>query len=157
MSVNKRFSRRFAILFTLAAALALFLLFVGSAHAQTSAIIKGEVSTGSYANVKVTSGGLLKSASALTNPTSVAIISATTAASGTGYTAYASTSCNQLDIVNNSGTAIEYRRGATGSTIPIPTGTSRLVVGITNASSIDIRRVDTSTTQVAIAAECIVN
>ena len=157
MSSRKRFTYRLGALAAIAAFIAISLLFLGSAHAQTSSIIKGEVSTGSYANVKVTSGGLLKSASALTNPTSVAIISATTAASGTGYTAYASTSCNQLDIVNNSGTAIEYRRGATGSTIPIPTGTSRLVVGITNASSIDIRRVDTSTTQVAIAAECIVN
>jgi hypothetical protein len=87
---------------------------------------------------------------------SASIISVTTAATGTNWTAFASTACVALDIVNNSGTTIEYRRGGTGSSIPIPSGSARLVVGITNANTIDVRRVDTANTQVTITAEAIV-
>ncbi len=86
---------------------------------------------------------------------SASIVSAQTASTGTNYTAFSSQACWGLDIVNNSGVAIEYRRGATGSTIPIPSGTSRLITGIYNANQIDIRRVDTSNTQVTITAEAL--
>lgn len=87
---------------------------------------------------------------------SASIVSVTTAATGTNWTAFASTACVALDIVNNSGTTIEYRRGGAGSAIPIPSGSARLVVGITNANTIDVRRVDTSNTQVTVTAEAIV-
>jgi hypothetical protein len=95
-------------------------------------------------------------------PTSVAgassatILSLTTAATGTNWTAFASTTCQSLDIVNTSSVAIEYRRGATGNSMTILSGSSRLVVGITNANQIDVRRVDTSNTQITIPAEAIV-
>lgn len=85
----------------------------------------------------------------------ITIISAQTAATGTNYTAFGSNVCDSMDIVNNSGYAIEYRRGAAGLTIPIPTGSSRLIVGIANSNEIDIRRVDTSNTQITITAEAI--
>jgi hypothetical protein len=37
----------------------------------------------------------------------------------------------------------------------ILSGSSRLVVGITNANQIDVRRVDTSNTQITVPAEAI--
>lgn len=91
------------------------------------------------------------------NATTVTAITLTTAATGTNYTAYGSNTCTALDIVNNSGTVVEYRRGAAGTAIPIQAASSRLVIGITNSSAIDVRRTDTSNTQVAVVAECIVN
>lgn len=87
---------------------------------------------------------------------SATIMSLTTAAIGTNYTAFSSQVCNSLDIVNTSSVAIEYRRGATGNSMTILSGSSRLVVGISNANQIDVRRVDTSNTQITIPAEAIV-
>ena len=87
---------------------------------------------------------------------SATILSLTTAATGTNYTAFSSQDCNSLDIVNTSSVAIEYRRGATGNSMTILSGSSRLVVGITNANQIDVRRVDQSNTQITIPAEAIV-
>lgn len=87
---------------------------------------------------------------------SATILSLTTAATGTNYTAFSSQVCQSLDIVNTSSVAIEYRRGATGSSMTILSGSSRLVVGISNANQIDVRRVDQSNTQITIPAEAIV-
>ena len=87
---------------------------------------------------------------------SAVIMSLTTAATGANYTAFSSQTCNSLDIVNTSSVAIEYRRGATGSSMTILSGSSRLVVGISNANQIDVRRVDQSNTQITIPAEAIV-
>jgi len=87
---------------------------------------------------------------------SAVITSVTTAATGSNYTAFASQACNCLDIVNTSSVAIEYRRGGAGSTMTILSGSSRLVVGITDANQIDVRRVDQSNTQITIPAEAIV-
>lgn len=81
------------------------------------------------------------------------ILSLTTATTGGSYTAFANTPCIALDIVNNTGTTIEYRRGATGTAMQIPTGSARMVIGITNANQIDIRRTDASNTQVTLQAE----
>ncbi len=78
------------------------------------------------------------------------------AATGANYTAFSSQTCQSLDIVNTSSVAIEYRRGATGNAMTILSGSSRLVVGITNANEIDVRRVDQSNTQITIPAEAIV-
>lgn len=87
---------------------------------------------------------------------SATILSLTTAATGTNYTAFSSQTCQSLDIVNTSSVAIEYRRGAAGNAMTILSGSSRLVVGITNANQIDVRRVDQSNTQITIPAEAIV-
>lgn len=87
---------------------------------------------------------------------SATILSLTTAATGSNYTAFSSQTCQSLDIVNTSSVAIEYRRGATGNAMTILSGSSRLVVGITNANQIDVRRVDQSNTQITIPAEAIV-
>lgn len=87
---------------------------------------------------------------------SATILSLTTAATGANYTAFSSQTCQALDIVNTSSVAIEYRRGATGNAMTILSGSSRLVVGISNANQIDVRRVDQSNTQITIPAEAIV-
>jgi hypothetical protein len=87
---------------------------------------------------------------------SATILSLTTAATGTNYTAFSSQTCQALDIVNTSSVAIEYRRGGAGNTMTILSGSSRLVVGISNANEISVRRVDTSNTQITIPAEAIV-
>jgi hypothetical protein len=87
--------------------------------------------------------------------TSVTIVSLQTNATGTTWVTFGSQTCNALDIVNNTGTTLDYRRGGAGNSIPIPSGSSRMVIGITNANSIDIRRHDTSNTQVTVTAEAI--
>jgi len=93
--------------------------------------------------------------SGVPSATSAVIMSLTTAATGSNYTAFSSQTCNSLDIVNSSSVAIEYRRGATGNAMTILSGASRLVVGITNANQIDVRRTDLSNTQITIPAEAI--
>lgn len=87
--------------------------------------------------------------------TSVTILNLTTAAIGSNWTAFASQSCNALDIVNNTPAAIEYRRGGSGSSMQITSGAGRIVVGITNANQIEVRRVDQLDTQVIVQAEAI--
>ena len=67
----------------------------------------------------------------------------------------ASAACDALDLVNNTGVAVEYRRGGAGSTVTVPTGASRLIVGIANANEIAVRRVDLSNTQVVVQAEAL--
>lgn len=98
-------------------------------------------------------GARLQVAAGFPEVGSVSIIAVQTAETGTNYSAFASTVCTALDIVNNSGTTIEYRRGGAGETIRIPNGAARLVLGITNANQIDVRRVDVSNTQVTVRAE----
>lgn len=93
--------------------------------------------------------------SSVPTASSATILTLTTAATGTNWTAFGSTACVALDIVNNTGTTIEYRRGGAGNTIPILSGSSRMIVGITNANSIEVRRVDTSNTQVTLTAEAL--
>lgn len=90
-------------------------------------------------------------------PTTVTIVSLTTSATGTTYTAFGSQACEQLDIVNTAVAAvdIEVRRGGSGYTIVVPAGSSRMFVGIANASDLQVRRLDQSNTQVTFTAEAI--
>jgi len=81
-------------------------------------------------------------------------LSLATANPGSGFAQFGSQACTSLDLVNNTGTTLEYRRGAGGTVyIPIPPGTSRLIQGITNANQIYVRRVDQSNTVVTMVAE----
>lgn len=138
---------------------------VGYTPGTGATIAADDLSGVLYQRVKISEGadGSATDVSA-TNPlpvsvpgaVSVTITSVTTAATGANYTAFSSQICNALDIVNTSSVAIEYRRGATGSSMTILSGSSRLVVGISNANQIDVRRVDQSNTQITIPAEAIV-
>jgi hypothetical protein len=137
---------------------------VGYTPGTGATIAADDISSVLYQRVKISAGadGSATDVSSgnpipasVPNANSVTIMSVTTAATGTNYTAFSSQTCNSLDIVNTSSVAIEYRRGATGNAMTILSGSSRLVVGITNANQIDVRRVDTSNTQITIPAEAI--
>jgi len=137
---------------------------VGYTPGSGAVIAADDISSVLYQRVKISAGadGSATDVSSgnpipasVPNANSVTIMSVTTAATGTNYTAFSSQTCNSLDIVNTSSVAIEYRRGATGNAMTILSGSSRLVVGITNANQIDVRRVDTSNTQITIPAEAI--
>lgn len=88
-------------------------------------------------------------------PTSASgtILALTTPNPGTGWMAFTAQACVALDIVNNSGVTIEYRRNAAGTAMQIPTGAARMIIGITNANQIEVRRTDTSNTTVTLQAE----
>lgn len=79
-------------------------------------------------------------------------LSVTTAATGTNWTAFGSQACSQLTLSNQTDTTLEVRQGATGVGLQIPTGTFYTFFGLSNASSLDVRRVDTSNTQVTATA-----
>jgi hypothetical protein len=138
---------------------------VGYTPGTGATIAADEISTVLYQRVKISEGadGSATDVSAA-NPmpssvpgaVSATILSLTTAATGSNWTAFASQACNSLDIVNTASVAIEYRRGGAGNAMTILSGSSRLVVGITNASDISVRRVDQSNTTVTIPAEAIV-
>jgi hypothetical protein len=100
--------------------------------------------------------GRLPTVSSVPTVASGTILSLTTNATGTTFTAFASQACTALDIVNNTGVTVEYRRGGAGTAMQIPAGAARMVIGITNASQVDVRRTDTSNTQVAVQAEAFV-
>lgn len=85
--------------------------------------------------------------------TTVTITQASTNADGTTFTAFPSVACEILEVVNDTGTDLEYRRGATGNTMIITAGQTRRIVGITNANGIQVRRKDTATTPVVVRAE----
>jgi hypothetical protein len=79
-------------------------------------------------------------------------LTAQTAATGTNWTAFAAQACAQLTIVNDSGTKIEVRQGGAGVAIPVRDGATYTLFGLTNANQIDVRRSDTSNTQVVVHA-----
>jgi hypothetical protein len=87
---------------------------------------------------------------------SATILTLTTAATGTNWTAFGSSVCDALDLTNSTSVAIEYRRGGAGNGMQVLSGASRLIVGISNANQIEVRRVDTSNTQVTVQAEALV-
>lgn len=85
--------------------------------------------------------------------TTVTITNLTTAADGTTFTAFASLACEYLDVFNDTGTDLEYRRGTTGLTMIIPAGEQRKIYGLTNANGIQFKRKDSAVTQVIVRAE----
>ena len=87
---------------------------------------------------------------------SATILTLTTAATGTNWTAFGSQTCDALDLTNSTSVAVEYRRGGAGNAMRVLSGASRLIVGISNANQIEVRRVDTSNTQVTVQAEALV-
>lgn len=84
---------------------------------------------------------------------SVAILKASTLASGTGYQAFTSQACTALDVYNGSTVEVEYQRNGAGNAMGIPAGGSRYVQGITNANQIAIRRRDLNAVPVTVDAE----
>lgn len=94
-------------------------------------------------------------ASAVSAPkfTTVTITNLTTATDGTTFTAFASLACEYLDVFNDTGTDLEYRRGGAGLTMIIPAGAQRKIYGITNANAVQFKRKDSAVDQVVVRAE----
>ena len=80
----------------------------------------------------------------------------TTSATGSTFVAFADQPCNSLDVINTTGTALEYQRDGAGLTVYIADSSSRMIGGITNANQIAFRRVDVSGTQKTFTAEAII-
>lgn len=90
-------------------------------------------------------------------PTTVTIVSLQTNATGTTYNAFGSQACEMLDLVNTAPSAVdlEVRRGGSGNTIVVPAGSSRMFVGLSNASDLQVRRLDQSNAQVTFTGEAV--
>jgi hypothetical protein len=76
---------------------------------------------------------------------------------GANFAVFADQACSAIDIVNNTGVVIEYRRGGTGQVMQIPPDAARMVLGLGNANQIGVRRVDQSNTPVTVQAEAFVS
>lgn len=83
----------------------------------------------------------------------VTAVSVATDATGANWTVFGSQACESFDLVNDTGVAIEYRRNGAGVAISVPNGGSRLIMGITNANQIGVRRVDQTNTSVTVKGE----
>lgn len=120
-----------------------------------ASILAGVAAVSSQLPVSLGAKAPSNSLSIVAATVSGSIVSVQTDAVGSTWTPYGSAACRTLDIFNTTGTAIEYRRNGAGAAMPIPDGLSRKVEGITNASQIEVRRVDLSNTQVTVNAEAI--
>lgn len=84
-----------------------------------------------------------------------AIVQVQTNATGTSYSAFESAACSSLTICNGAidATPLEVRlAAATTRTIQIPVNGVMTFVGLSNANEVELRRVDTSNTQVYVKA-----
>lgn len=63
----------------------------------------------------------------------------TTSTTAAAYVAFPSQACEAIDIMNDTGSAIEYVRNGAGNPYPIPNGASHFIPGITNANQISFR------------------
>lgn len=87
--------------------------------------------------------------------TSNANLSITTDVTGVAWTLFASQACTSLEIDNQTGAIIEYQRNGAGTGMQITPGSTRTIVGITNANQIGIRRVDQGTTQLTFGVSAL--
>ena len=75
-------------------------------------------------------------------------LSVQTDAAGANYTALSGQACKQVTIINDTGTKLQVRQGASGATVTIFDQAAFTFFGITNANQLQVRRKDTSNTQV---------
>lgn len=83
----------------------------------------------------------------------VRITTVATAGSGTDWTAFPDQPCVALDLVNNSGVDLEYRRNGGGVAMPVLNGSSRFIGDIKNSNQVQVRRVDQAATPVNVYGE----
>ena len=79
-------------------------------------------------------------------------LSVQTAATGTNWTAFASQACKQLVISNQTGVTLEVRQGGAGVAVQVFSPSYFPFYGLTNANQLEVRRFDTSNTQVTATA-----
>lgn len=73
-------------------------------------------------------------------------------ATGSTYVLLSATEqiCKQITLVNDTGTAIEWRQDVAGVALPLADGASFTIFGIKDTQQIGYRRVDVSNTQVTL-------
>lgn len=86
-------------------------------------------------------------------PSSEVIAEAQTANPGTGWTVFSSSPCAFAKVHNPNSVDVEIRLDATGDTLTVPAFGAKTLYGVRNLSSIGVRRVDQSNTQVSVEAE----
>ena len=101
-------------------------------------------------------GGRVPVQSTVPYATSVTIRRVQTAADGTSWVPFPATACTQLDVVNTTGVTIVFRRNGAGDFMSIAPDTARMIIGITNADQIQVRRADLATVLVTVEAEAFV-
>jgi hypothetical protein len=69
-------------------------------------------------------------------------VTTTAVASDAAFAVFASTTCTELLLENDTGVEFEYQRNGAGNTIILLPGQRRRVTGITDANQIGVRRVD---------------
>jgi hypothetical protein len=121
--------------------------------------IIGSVRQGSAWDVTLLPGtsSVGKVVASLPTSASGVILALSTNASGATFNTFASQTCTQLRVSNNTGTTIEFRIGGTGIAMPIFNGKYYLITGITDASSVGIRRTDQVNTPVTVQAHALTN
>lgn len=87
---------------------------------------------------------------------SASIVSVTTANPGSGWSTLSSLACNAVELVNATGTSIDVRRGGAGNEFVMPTGTSKVFLGVANANEIGVKRTDDDNSQVTLYGEALV-
>ena len=76
----------------------------------------------------------------------------TTSATGATFVPIATSGvADRVDLMNNSGTALEVRLGGTGDTFQLADGVGYTLTGIKALSQVEVRRADSSGTQVTIS------
>ena len=85
----------------------------------------------------------------------VSILNLSTDALGSNFTAFSSNLCYEMEIANDTGTGLEYKRGGTGLAMGIPSGAIKRIRGITNSSQVSVRRSDLVNTPVVVKAEIV--
>jgi hypothetical protein len=82
----------------------------------------------------------------------VAIGTVTTSATGTTFVPLASEGqATEIHLINDSGTSIEVRLGGEGDTFDVATGVGFTIDGVKALSQVEVRRSDTSNTQVTFS------
>ena len=76
----------------------------------------------------------------------------TTSASGNVYVAFSAQKCSRVMLSNTSGTTIQVRQGGAGVGLRIATGMTFPFLNIGDMSTLSIKRLDDSTTQVVVSA-----
>jgi hypothetical protein len=79
-------------------------------------------------------------------------ISAQTAGVGTNWTAFEEVRASKLTVSNQTGTSLEFRQDGAGVGFVVPSGQFFTFENIGETSQIEVRRVDTSNTQVTVTA-----
>lgn len=99
-----------------------------------------------------TNAALAGNLSVIPKLTSGGTIALQTNATGATFNTFGSQACKQLTVVNDTGTKLEFKFASETVYLPLPDGQAYTFYGIANANEVNMRRADTSNTQVTAKA-----